>query len=177
MADEYSLKAGQGNIVAKLFAKGCQGDVFQPLFAISMRFYRKRSAAFFRQQHCSSSTVCGDVRYEKRYLGVPCFDAVYFAYTLVSISPMLYVERTYGHWHPISFDSVSPVWGCHSSRDLLDASAEWSHLFLGLFFCFPHTSGLHFTYTSTHQEIDLDTTWRGISSGRACSSFISLQQR
>ena len=41
------------------------------------------------------------------YLGVSCFDAVHFAYILVSHSPMLDVGDMYGHWHPISSDLMT----------------------------------------------------------------------
>ena len=63
-----------------------------------MRCYRKRSAAFFRQQHNSNGTLFGDVRYEEGYLGVSCFDAPHFAYTLLCMNHMICVENPHGHW-------------------------------------------------------------------------------
>ena len=48
----------------------------------------------------------------------------------------------------------------------------WSHLFLGLVFCFSHDWGLRFTHTPMHQGNGLGTTRRGIWLGRACSPFI-----
>ena len=78
MADEYSLKAGQGNNVTRVFAQG-----FQPWFAISMKFDRKRSAAFFSLQHNGLSEH------------IMLRDCSFRLHRGVYISPMIYVEKTY----------------------------------------------------------------------------------
>ena len=57
-------------------------------------------------------------------------------------------------------------------EDLLDTSAKRSHLFLGLVFCFPRSSGLHFTYGPRDQGNDLDRMRRDIQLGGSCSPFI-----
>ena len=179
-----------------VFAEGCQGDVFQPFFAISMTFYRKRSAAFFRLQHKSKGTICGYIRYEEGLFGpimlrrwsFRLYFDTYQSYDSckksgwasvgICCSTVLcvaaYVGKLGGKWgykypicvHPDSQSIKSSSFPTASASDLtscnrVDIRAEWSHLFLGLLFCHPHDSEIHFQLHANALKEDFPRTRLG----------------